>query len=299
MVVQFLPLRRHGAEQGSARVDQVLPLQVHLAVHQEVLLLGPDVGHHVFDVRIAEQVQHPQRLAVQGFHAAQQGRLLVQRFPAVGAESRGDAQGLLFDKGIGGRVPGGIAAGLKGGAQAAGGEAGCVRLAGDELFAGKLHDDVAVGRGGNKAVVLFGRDSGQRLEPVRKVRRAVLDRPGAHRVRHGVCHGKIQLFAFVHGIAQAAVYIRGKPRTHDTVVKHHASEQFRYRTHRLFLLIVLCFLLLGIRIFIHLFEKRMRGRFASHHDLYYGGKGPIASIILSVPFLSYDFPIGKCMYPLS
>ena len=64
MVVQLLPFRRHRAEERSARVDQVLALQVHLAVHQEVFLLRPDVGHHMFDVGIAEQAEHPQGFAV-------------------------------------------------------------------------------------------------------------------------------------------------------------------------------------------------------------------------------------------
>ena len=41
---------------------------------------------------------------------------------AVGAEYGGDAQGLILDKGVAGGVPGGIAPGLEGGPQPAGGE---------------------------------------------------------------------------------------------------------------------------------------------------------------------------------
>lgn len=49
----------------------------------------------------------------------------------------GDAQGLILDKGVAGGVPGGIAPGLGGGPQPAGGEAGGVRLAYDQLLGPK------------------------------------------------------------------------------------------------------------------------------------------------------------------
>ena len=73
-----------------------------------------------------------------------QRRLFVQRLAAIGAEGRGDAEDAVLDKGVRGGIPCGVAPGLKGGPQAAGGEAGGVRFALDELFAGKFHDDVAV-----------------------------------------------------------------------------------------------------------------------------------------------------------
>ena len=90
---------------------------------------------------------------------------------------------------------------------------------------------MAVRRRRDKAVVLLRSDARQRLEPVRKVRRSVLHCPLAHRICDGVCEREIKLLALVHGIAQAAVDTRREPRTHDLVVKHHASKQFRYRAH--------------------------------------------------------------------
>ena len=231
MVVQLLALGRGSTEERAAGINQVPALQIHVAVNEEILLLGSGVRHHPLDIRVAEQRQDPHGLAVQRLHAAQQRRFLVQRLAPVGAESRRDAEGLFLDEGIGGRVPGGVSSGFKGGTQTAGGEAGGIGLAGDEVSARELHNDMAVRCRGDKAVVLFGRDAGQRLEPVGKVCGAVLHRPVAHGGRHRVGNGQVQLLALVDGVAQAVIDIRGKPRPHDLVVKHQASEQFRYRTH--------------------------------------------------------------------
>ncbi len=101
--------------------------------------------------------------------------LLVERLARVGAKRSGDAQHLVFDERVAGRVPGGVAAGLEGGAQTAAGEGGGVRLALDELLARKGHDGAAVVLRVDERIVLLGGDAGERLEPVRVVRGAVFD----------------------------------------------------------------------------------------------------------------------------
>ena len=53
------------------------------------------------------------------------------------------AAGHLLHKSRGGHVPRGVAAGIGGGAQTAGGEGGGVRLAHDELLAGELQQGLA------------------------------------------------------------------------------------------------------------------------------------------------------------
>ena len=83
VVVQLLALRRFRTEQCPAGVNQVLALQVHVTVDQEVFLLGADIGDHTLHFGMAEEIQNPQRLAVQRLHAAQQGRLLVKGLSAV------------------------------------------------------------------------------------------------------------------------------------------------------------------------------------------------------------------------
>ena len=231
VIVQLLAFRRHGAEERAAGINQVPALEVHVPVHKEILLLRTDIRDDLLDIRMAEQLQDAHGLPVQGLHAAQQRRLFIQRLAPVGAEGRRDAQGLFLDESVGGRIPGRVAARLKGGTQTAGGEAGGVRLTGDEVLSGKLHQDMAVRCRGDKAVVLLGRDAGKRLEPVGKMRCAVLDRPLAHGGRNRVGKREIQFLALADGIAQAAVHVRRESRPHDLVVKDHAPEQFRYFTH--------------------------------------------------------------------
>ena len=67
-------------------------------------------------------------LTVYGFHGAKQRGLFVQRIAVIGEEAGGDVQAPVLYKGAGAGVPGGVASGLKGGPQAAGGERGCVGL---------------------------------------------------------------------------------------------------------------------------------------------------------------------------
>ena len=231
VVVHLLALGGHGTEQGAAAEHQILALVEHLAVYQEVLLLRAHGGADAFHVVIAEQGQDPHGLLVQRLHGAQQGGLFIQRLAAVGAEGCRDAQSLVLDEGVGGGIPGGVAPSLEGGPQAAGGEAGGIGLALDQLLAGELHDDAAVGGGGDEAVVLFGGDTGQGLEPMGKVGGAMLDSPILHGVGHSVGHFVIQAAALVNGLLQRGVDLIGEPRLHDAVIKHQAAEIFRYCAH--------------------------------------------------------------------
>ena len=89
-----------------------------------------------------------------------------------------------------GRIPRRVAARLEGGAHAARREARRVGLALDQLLAAELRDGAAVGRRRQKRVVLLGGDAGHRLEPVRVVRRAVLDGPVLQRRGDDVGDGR-------------------------------------------------------------------------------------------------------------
>ena len=55
--------------------------------------------------------------------------------------------------------------------------------------------------------MLFRRDAGQRLKPMCEMRGSVLYGPGAHGVRHGVCHREIQLLSSADGFLQTVVDI--------------------------------------------------------------------------------------------
>ena len=59
VVVELLALWRLRAEERAACDHQVGAFEEVLLVDQEVLLLGPDVGEHVLDVLVAEEVRTP------------------------------------------------------------------------------------------------------------------------------------------------------------------------------------------------------------------------------------------------
>ena len=228
MVIQLLALGGLGTEEGPAGVDQVLaPVEIRL-VDEEVLLLrangGLDGGH----ILVAEELQHPQSLAVDGLHGPQQSRLLVQGLSAVGAEHRGDAQDSVLDKGIGGRVPGGVAPGLKGSPQAAGGEGTGIRLALDQLLAGELHNDLAPGLGGNEGIVLLGGNAGHGLEPVGIVGSALFHSPVLHGVGHHGGYIHIQVLAQLDGPLQGLIGLLGKPGFHCSVIEYHGRKDIGY-----------------------------------------------------------------------
>ncbi len=206
-------------------------LLVVLLGDEEVLLLGADGGGHAVGRVVAEQVEHAAALRLDGLHGAQKRRLLVQRLAGVGAEGRGDAEHLVLDKGVGGGVPRRVAAGLEGGAQAAGGEAGGVGLALDELLAGERHDGAAVVGGVDEAVVLLGGDARQRLEPVGVVGGALLDGPLLHGVGDDVGHVLVQRRALLDGLHQLLVGGLGQTLAHDVLVEHHGAVQIGHFRH--------------------------------------------------------------------
>ncbi len=231
MVLHLLPFRRLCAEQRAAGVDQVLPLFVHGFVDQKILLLRPDRGDDPLGLRVAEQPQNAQGLLVQRVHRAQQRGLFIQRLPAVGAERRGDAQGLALDERVAGRVPCGVAPGLESCPQPPRREAGSVRLALNQLFAGKFHQNLPVFHGGDEAVVFFGRDARHGLEPVGKMGGALLQRPLFHGGRHHVRHLRVQRLAKLPRFPQRLVSRLGQSGLHHAVVEYKAAKQFGNTAH--------------------------------------------------------------------
>ena len=231
VLLQLLALARGVAEQRAAAHHEVLPLGVVLLGDEEVLLLGAHRGHDALRLP-AEQREHAVRLLLDGAHGAQKRRLLVERLAGVGAEGGGDAQHLVLHERVGGGVPRRVAAGLERGAQAAGRERRRIGLARDELLAGEAHDGAAVAHRVEEAVVLLGRDAGERLEPVREVRGALLDGPLLHGVGHDVRHLSVERLAFLDGLAQALVGGGRKPLLHRVLVEHHRAVRIRNSCHR-------------------------------------------------------------------
>ena len=226
VVVQLLTAGRLGTEEGAAGHPQVLPLVVHLLIHQEVLLLRADTGRDLAGLRVSEQPQDPDGLAAHIFHGPQQGGLFVQGVASVGAEDGGDAEGALLDKGKGGGVPSGVATGLKGGPQAAGGEGGGIRLAPNQILAGKLQNDPAMVAGSDKAVMLFRREASHRLEPVGIVGAAPFHRPGLHGPGNLIGGSQFQRCSIGDAALPRLIAGAGQPLLHGFLIEYSAAKQF-------------------------------------------------------------------------
>ena len=231
MIPQLLSLRSARAEKRPAGKNQIAAAIVQLFIHQKIFLLGADAGNDPGGVRPPEQLQDPYRLAAHRLHGAQQGRLLVQRLTAVGAVCRGNAEGMLLDKGIGRGIPRGITPRLEGGAKAATGQAAGVRFTADQLSAAEFVDDLAPAGRSDERVVLFRRDAVQRLKPVGIVSRPVLQSPVLHGVGHDAGHLGIQPPPVVNRLVQRPVRLLRQPLPHDLVIENIDPENLIDRSH--------------------------------------------------------------------
>ena len=226
VLLQLLALDRLAAKERAPAVDEVGARLVVLLLDEEVLLLRADGGEDALGLAAKER-EHALGLLLEGDLRAQKRSLLVERLARVGDEGRGYAEDLVLDEGRARGVPGGVAARLEGRAQAAVGEARRVRLALDELLAREGHEDRAVVDRREEAVVLLGRDAGERLEPVREVRGALLERPLLHRVRDLVGDVQVERLAVVDDLAELLVRRLGEPLLHHGVREQQAAVLLR------------------------------------------------------------------------
>ncbi len=225
MLLQLLALGGGMTEQGTASEDQILALLIILLADQEILLLGADGGGDM-GAAFAKELQNLAGFGGDGLHGAEQGGLLIQCLAGVGAESSGNAQNVIFYKGIAGGIPCGIAAGLTGGTQTAGGEGGCVGLTLNELLTFKLHNGSAIAHGRHKPIVLLGGDAGEGLEPVGIMGGTLFDGPVLHNAGHNVRHIQIKGLALVDGCLQALVGGAGQTLLHNVLVEYHGAVDF-------------------------------------------------------------------------
>ena len=191
MIVKLLSLGRPGAQQRAAADFQIETLLVKRAVNQKIFLLRTDCRRNACNPRLPKRMQQPHRGRADSLHGAQQRRFLIERLAAVGAEGRRYVQRPIAHKSRRCRVPGGIAARFKCGAQTAGRKAGRIRFSSDQRLSGK-NERRAVAQWFQKRVVLTGSDICKRLKPMGVVRRALLDSPFSHSFRNRLRDVKIK-----------------------------------------------------------------------------------------------------------
>ena len=190
---------------GAAAHHEVGALDVKAAIHEEIFLFGTDHRLYAGGRGVAEQAEDTQRLPGDSLDRTHEGRFAVQSLAGVGIEDGGDVERLAAvvvtqQENRGRGVPRRVAARLEGGADAAGREGRSVGLALDEHLAGKLAEDLSVGRGREEGVVLFGGEAGHGLEPVGIVGGPVLKGPVLHGPGDHVGVGGIQRDAAGHGL---------------------------------------------------------------------------------------------------
>ena len=233
VVVELLPLGRRCAEQAAAGQLQVGAQRHEGVVHQEVLLLSTTAGVDRCHLLVAEQLEQALRLGIDGGVGTQQWRLLVERLAGPADEHRGDAEGDAIGRahqpGGAGDIPGGVAAGLEGGAQTAVREGGAIRLTLHQQLAGEFGDGAAIALGHDEAVMLLGREVGQRIEDVGVVEGTTAGGPVLHGVGDHVGHRGIERTALADRALDRLEDVAGQRLLHPLQVEDIAGPDLLQR----------------------------------------------------------------------
>ena len=81
--------------------------------------------------------------------------------------------------------------------------------------------------------MLLARYARERLEPVREVRCAFLDRPLLHGMRDDVRNFDVKRLALFDGLEQGFIRCRRKSLLHRMLVEHHGAVDFGNLCHRM------------------------------------------------------------------
>ena len=219
VVVQLLATWRFRTEKGTAGVNQVFTFFPHFFIYEEIFLFRANSTVDADSIN-AEQLQQLAGCFADCIHGTQQRSLFIQHFAGVGAEGCRNAQAVIFDKCIGSRVPCCIAAGFKGCTQAAGREAGSIRLALNQLFAGEVHNNTAFGSRRNEAFMLFSSNTGHRLEPMGEMSAAMLQSPVLHSIGDDISNFQIQRSACQHCCLICLIGCSRQTVLHNAFVKN-------------------------------------------------------------------------------
>ena len=231
LVVHLLTLCGLCTEKRPPRHLEISALFIEFFIDQKIFLFGADAGNHVFDVFFAEKTKHTKGLFAERFDGTKERRFFVEGFSRVRTERRRNAQRMIFYERVRRRIPHRVPARFKSGAASARRKRRRIAFAFDKLFAAELHNDAAVFVGSDKTFVLFRRNAGKRLKPMRVVRRAFRNSPLLHRVRHLIRNFKFERRAVVERFFERFKCVFRQKLLHHPLIKNHASEQFLHIRH--------------------------------------------------------------------
>ena len=187
-------------------------------------MLPPQVGDNPLHVRI-KIAAHVRGGLVHGVDGLLQRGLVVEGLAGVGDEDGGNHQRVAQHEHRGGRVPGGVAAGLKGGTDAAVGEGRSVGFLLDELLAREFLHHAPLAVVFHEGVVFFRRAFGQGLEPVGAMGDTQLHGPFLHAGGHGVGGLQVERRAVVDDVAHLFISISREILEHLLAVEHIFAEE--------------------------------------------------------------------------
>ena len=227
MVGQLLVLGGGVSDHGPVAQLQVGPGVIQVFVHKEILLLQADIGADAVDIGV-EDTGHGGGRLVQGVQRTQVGDLHVEGLSGVGDEDGRDTQRTVQHEGRGIRVPGGIAPGLEGVAQASVRETGGVRLLLHQGAAPELFKGAAVPDRHERLVFLGGR-AGERLEEMGVMGCPPFDCPGFHACGDFVSKRPVDFAAGFPGLQDGLESSVGHVPAHGFKGKNILAEVRRHR----------------------------------------------------------------------
>ena len=190
MILHLLTLRCASADECSAADLEIRAICCEFRIDEEVFLFDTECGDDLLGGRVAEDAHESKCLLRDCLNRAQKRRLLVECFAGVAHEDSGNAKCRVRADFVNERwarcIPRGVAARFIRIANATVRKTRRIGFTLHKLRAAELFDRASVGVDREKSIVLLGGQSGERLEPVAVMRRAIFDRPILHRSRDGV-----------------------------------------------------------------------------------------------------------------
>ena len=219
VVLHLLVLGGIVSHEGTSGQQEVGACGIESLIDEEVFLFPAEVGGDASDVGVKVFADGSGSLIDCG-ECFFERRLIVESFSGVTDEDGGNHQCVADEEDGRGRVPGGVAACLEGGADAAVGEGGGVGLLLHEFFSGEFFNHAAFEVVFHEGVVFFGCSFGQWLEPVCAVGGSHFHCPLLHSLCHVVGDAQGKHSAFLDDLAQLLIGLEGEILEHFLLVEH-------------------------------------------------------------------------------